>query len=200
MVGGEIVAGQAIEAIWDGSQYQLLSRPALGHVPGEVFDYAGAACPVGSLETTGSSLVSQTAYPTLYANITTLWGAAAGGNFTIPDLRGRTTYSRDSGGSGRITVGGSGIDGTVVGATGGIQEQQLISTAQLPPYTPSGTVSVGAAIISVSTGTFSGGGSPAVASATSGNPSGSFSGTPVGSSSPFSTLSNGAIVLKCIKG
>ena len=138
MVGGEIITGQAVEAVWDGTEYQMTSQPALGHAPGEVFDYAGAACPVGSLETTGSSLVSQTAYPTLYANITTLWGAAAGGNFTIPDLRGRATFSRDSGGSGRITSAGGNFDGTVVGNVGGQQNQALTSTAQFPPYTPSG--------------------------------------------------------------
>lgn len=207
MVGGEIVIGQLVQAVWDGSVYQMVSAPSLGHAPGEVFDYAGASCPVGSLETTGSSLVSQAAYPTLYANITTLWGAAAGGNFTIPDLLGRTTYGRDDEGT-RITVAGGNFDGTVVGHVGGQQNQALTSTSQLPPYTPSGTITGSQATNAYLTGGSSADGFTAGGIGWSGGSGAStingssfgFSGAAVGSSSPFATLSNAAIVLKCIKG
>ena len=132
MVGGEIIAGQIVEVSYDGTQYQMLSTPALGHVPGEVFDFAGFSCPVGSLEATGSALVSQSAYPTLFANIANLWGASGGGNFTIPDLQGRTTYSR-GGSTNRITAAGGNFDGTVVGRVGG-QQNTTVDQAHLAAF------------------------------------------------------------------
>ena len=206
MAGGEFVAAQMVEAIWDGTEYQMTSVQALNKSPGEVFDYAGGSCPAGSLEATGSSLISQTAYPTLYALIGTIWGAEAGGNFTIPDLRGRTTFSRDSGGSGRITAGGGNFDGTTEGNTGGQQNGVLSSTSQLPQFTPTGQIFVNHVIngeintISLSSGQ----------QALSSNQTGTdvlnfwavFSGNAIGSATPnsFATLSNAAIVLKCVKG
>lgn len=225
MVGGEIVIGQLVEAMWDGTEYQMMSAPALGHAPGEVFDYAGSTCPAGSLETTGSSLVAQASFPTLFANIGTLWGSAAGGNFTIPDLRGRSTYSRDSGGSGRITVGGGNFDGTVVGHSGGTQSQS-ISQAMLPNVnfnvsgisltngapTMSTNVNTGAnsgAFTGISVGgvtnastSWNGGGGLNINFSLTTNVSVATQGVAAsgGSGAQVPTLSNAAIVLKCIKG
>jgi microcystin-dependent protein len=56
----------------------------------------------------------------------------------VPDLRGRTVFQVDSGGSGRITVAGGNFDGTVLGNTGGAQNQTL-TAAQIPAHTHSGT-------------------------------------------------------------
>jgi microcystin-dependent protein len=207
MVGGEITNGQIVEAIYDGTEYQMVSAPALGHAPGEVFDYAGATgCPVGSLETNTAS-ANQTTYATLFGVLGTTWGAAAGGNFTIPDLRGRAVYGRDSGGSNRITVAGGNFSGATVGNTGGQQNQTLTSTGQLPPYTPAGTVST-TPIVNWTSAAPTGGTSTFQLSSQStgtGDVGGlsvpaTFTGTPVGSSNPFATLSNAAIVVKCIKG
>jgi len=220
MAGGEFVAAQIVEAVWDGTEYQMTSAPALGHAPGEVFDYAGASCPAGSLEATGSSLISQTAYPTLYVTLSTIWGAAAGGNFTIPDLRGRTTFSRDSGGSGRITAAGGNFDGTTEGNTGGQQNSTLLQ-ANLPSvnFAVSGTLTnnslemggTGTVGCNAPGGQCSGGGNLAyeystVAQNTSSPTSDVTIGvsqviaTSGGSGTPLPTLSNAAIVLKCVKG
>lgn len=206
MVGGEITSGQVVEAVYDGTEYQLVSSPANPHMPGEVFDYADASCPTGSLETTTAS-ASQVTYATLFGVIGTEWGPAAGGNFTIPDLRGRAVYGRDSGGSNRITVAGGNFSGATVGNTGGQQNQTLTSTGQLPPYTPAGTVST-TPIVNWTSAAPTGGTSTFQLSSQStgtGDVGGlsvpaTFTGTPVGSSNPFATLSNAAIVVKCIKG
>jgi microcystin-dependent protein len=200
MVGGEILAGQAVEAEWDGTEYQMVSQPALAYPPGAVFDYAGAACPAGSLATNGSSLISQTAYPTLYTIVGTIWGAAAGGNFTVPDLEGRATYGVDTEGT-RITAAGGNFNATNVGATGGRQNQALSSTAQLPVFTPS---IVSPIALSASVGGVAGSGSEIINNlgSTLQNVSISASFNSIGSASPssFATLSNAAIIWKCIKG
>jgi microcystin-dependent protein len=73
----------------------------------------------------------------------TLYGSGDGAStFNIPDLRGRVTTGKDDmGGSAanRITNSGSGIVGTTLGAVGGAEKETLI-TANLPAYTPTGTV------------------------------------------------------------
>ncbi|WOH58530.1 tail fiber protein [Bradyrhizobium sp. BWC-3-1] len=71
--------------------------------------------------------------------------------FGIGDLRGRVVAGKDNmGGSaaGRLTgsgnaFGAQGGDPTILGATGGAQSSTLL-TANLPPYTPSGTITNGA--------------------------------------------------------
>ena len=213
MVGGEIVAGQAVEAVWDGSEYQMVSPPALGHAPGEVFDFAGTVCPAGSLEANGSPGIVQSAFPTLFAVLGTTWGAATGGNFTIPDLRGRATYSRDGTG-GRINAAGGNFDGTVVGHVGG-QQFVTLSSGNIPSLS-TGSFSVGTGALTLNgngvsacnnaLGQCAGGGTTAyVYSTTASNLSGSTGPGAItvalnGANSLFGTLSNAAIVLKCVKG
>lgn len=203
MAGGEIVSGQSVTAVYDGSQYQMVSAPALMYPPGVVFDYAGAACPTGSLETTGSSLISQTTFPTLFGIISTTWGPAGGGNFTIPDLRGRATFNRDSSGSARITVAGGNFDGTAIGNVGG-QQNRVVGQGNLTNFSlvisdPGHTH--GYTAMSTGGSPTPGGGSgfsvQSLTTVSSGTGIGVTSG---GSSIPLPTLSNAAIVVKCIRG
>jgi hypothetical protein len=76
-------------------------------------------------------------------------GANAGADFasnkqiTLPDCRGRTLAGLDDMGNaaaGRLTATFFGTSATVLGAAGGSQSITLL-LANLPPYTPSGTVS-----------------------------------------------------------
>ena len=76
----------------------------------------------------GSSFSAVT-YPYLSAKL---------GGTTLPDLRGRSRFYLN-GGTSRITTAGSGIDGDTRLAAGGSQTVTLI-TANLPAYTPSGTL------------------------------------------------------------
>jgi hypothetical protein len=211
LAGGEIIGGQFVEVIYDGTQYQLRSytKPI-----GEVFDFAGSACPIGSQETTGGTVVAAT-FPGLNTVLGTIWGTSAG-NVVVPDLRGRATFSRDIGGSGRITVAGGNFDGTVVGNVGGAQSA-LISQAQLPSvnFTNSGiTLTNGVPAFSVVGG--AGGQGFAGVQGTLSSPTGSLTGiastivTNVsvnsqgsaasgGSAAIRSELSPAAIVIKCVK-
>jgi microcystin-dependent protein len=125
--GGELVGGQMAQVVYDGTQYQI-SNPAHYKPIGEVFDMAGL-CPLGSVEAIGQA-VSATTFPGLSSVLGTIWGTSSG-NVVLPDLRGRATFSRDSGGSGNISVGGGNFDGTIIGNRGG-QQFQVLTQAQLP--------------------------------------------------------------------
>ena len=209
MVGGEIVAGQTVEAIFDGVNYQMVSQPALGHTVGEVFDYVNL-CPVGSLETVGDANVPQAAYPTLFALVGSSWGPASGGNFTIPDFRGRAAYSRDLTGV-RITAASGNFNGAVVGAAGG-QQNVTIAQQHLPNITLTTSISAGQGshLHTVPWGVtgsgFGGGGSAGALGGFTTNTSTvtlpAMSGTtPLGGfSAALPTLSHAGIVVKCIKG
>ncbi len=62
-----------------------------------------------------------------------------GGN-TLPDLRGVARYTLNQG-TGRLTSGGSGLDGNTRFSIKTSQANTIV-TGNLPPYTPSGTVSI----------------------------------------------------------
>jgi len=202
-VGGEIVAGQIVEAVYDGTQFQMTSHPALDMMPGVVFDYAGAAgCPVGSLLADGSNQLTAT-FPAASSVLSTSWGNPGGAQFTLPDLRGRATFSA-TGASNRITVAGGNFDGTVVGNVGGRQNQTL-TDAQLPVENLTFTGSAGnlPTNLGISNGlrnvpsdgaTYVGYADPATETFT---PAGTISSFGGGTSHPV--LSNAAIVLKCVK-
>lgn len=207
MVGGEIVTGQLVEAVYDGTEYQMTSDLALPYGPGTVFDYAGGAgCPVGSASALGGNLATAT-FPTLSAVLGVSWGNPGGGNFTLPDLRGRTTFGLDNGAA-RITVAGGNFDGTVFANVGG-QQNWTLTTAQLPTITPSfsGTAQTWTSnqnTVAFSTGTLSGGSGSSDFFVTS-TGSTTVTVTPAGTISSFGSgnshpvLSNGAVVLKCVK-
>lgn len=69
---------------------------------GSVTAYAGSSVPTGWLLCDGST-VSQTTYADLYALIGTTYGPASGGNFTLPDLRGRAAVGVNAGGAAYLT-------------------------------------------------------------------------------------------------
>jgi hypothetical protein len=203
-VGGEIVTGQIVEAVYDGTEYQMISRPALDHVPGEIFDYGGAAgCPAGSFEANAQT-VTTTSYPTLGTVLSTTWGAPGGGLTQIPDLRGRATYEFDGSGA-RITVAGGNFNGAAVGNVGG-QQNNVVNKANLAafalPVTDPGhshTYVNQATLAAVQAGASATNFWQNTVTASTGA---SLTGITVasgGSSTPLPTLSNAAIVLKCVK-
>lgn len=82
-----------------------------------------------AVNTSGTQSGTHTAYNVPY-------GVASATNFNLPDLRGRTAAGKDNMGgtaANRITSGGSGILGTVLGATGGA-ETHTLTTAQLAAH------------------------------------------------------------------
>lgn len=140
------------------TRWELVNPPA---VPvGGVVPYFGGTVPAGYALPTGQNLSAAT-YPVANAVLGTTYGSPGGGNFAMPDLRGRVFAHLDSGGSGRITVAGGNFDGTTLGDAGGGQNQTL-TQAQLPIFsqTPtfSGTLATWNANQSVVNGVQAGGG------------------------------------------
>jgi len=65
-------------------------------ITGQVMDWAGSSAPTGWLLCDGSA-VSQTTYAALYAVIGVTYGDPGGGNFNLPDFRGRVTMGVNDG-------------------------------------------------------------------------------------------------------
>lgn len=122
------------------TRWELLNPPDV-LIGGIVPYFGGAPVPSGFALCQGQNL-SATTYPAANLVLGTTYGNPGGGNFTMPDLRGRFFFNLDAGGSGRITSAGGNFDGTVLGNTGGAQSRNL-SSNQIPQFsfTPSGAVS-----------------------------------------------------------
>ena len=103
---------------------------------GVVLPFAGSTAPTGWLLCFGQA-VSRTTFASLFAALGTTYGAGDGTTtFALPDLRGRIPGGKDNmGGSAasRLTSGGSGVDGTTIGAVGGAQTHTL-TEPQMPSH------------------------------------------------------------------
>lgn len=101
---------------------------------GMVSPHGGSAAPSGWLLCYGQN-VSRTTYAALFTAISTTYGAGDGSTtFGLPDLRGRVVAGQDDmGGSSanRLTGLTGGIDGDVLGGTGG-DESNALTAAQTP--------------------------------------------------------------------
>ena len=89
--------------------------------PGIITPFAGSAAPTGWLLCYGQS-ISTTTYAALFAAIGTTYGGS-GGNFNVPDLRGRTAIAADNMGgtdAGRLT-----ITANTLGTAGGVETHPL---------------------------------------------------------------------------
>lgn len=102
---------------------------------GAVIPYAGDTEPSGWLLCAGQSL-SRVTYAALFAVIGTTYGSVDGDSFTLPDLRGRVVAGQDDMGgtsANRLTAQTGGVDGDVLGASGGA-ETHTLTTAQMPAH------------------------------------------------------------------
>lgn len=127
--------GETVDCFNDGAGNMKFKN--LGRV-GEFWEHAGNTIPawVGGC----------TVPPYLYCNGTTFSSATYPqlaivlGGTTLPDCRGRVRIPLNDG-TGRVTSAGGGVDGNTNLSGGGTQTNTLI-TANLPPYTPAGTITV----------------------------------------------------------
>lgn len=137
--------GEIVEIVNIGGQIRFKN---LGRV-GSYWDDCGSSVPawvsgsnpVPYLLCDGSAF-SSASYPQLATKL---------GSTTLPDARGRARFALD-GGTGRISSAATGFSGSSVGSFGG-QQTITLGTSNLPPYTPSGTitsslVSVGGNLVS----------------------------------------------------
>ena len=120
-----------------GSERELQA----GSPTGSVIAFAGTAAPTDWLLCYGQA-VSRTTYAALFAVISTTYGVGDGSStFNLPDLRGRVVAGQDDmGGSSanRLTDQSGGVDGDVLGDTGGAETHTLV-VGELAAHTHDGS-------------------------------------------------------------
>ncbi len=175
---------------------------------GLMLDYAGVSAPNGWLLCFGQN-ISQSTYSALFAIIGTTYGNPCGGNFTLPDLRGRVNAALDSLGgtpANRLTNNASsGVDGSALNNSGGAQNYTM-TQATLPNYTlPDAlTITLSAAdnpVPNAVSGAFAGaGGTEAIQVNAFSAVTGAFTGSVTigGSATPVNTVQPTLIVTKII--
>lgn len=102
---------------------------------GTVMDFAGASAPTGYLMCDGAT-VSQATYASLYAVIGHTYGAdPGGGNFILPNAKGRATIGAGQGSTYANGVDAAGTNFALAGS-GGMEKHKLV-TAELAAHTHS---------------------------------------------------------------
>jgi microcystin-dependent protein len=134
-----VITGAGIALNKPDNAQLLAAIRALGTPVGVVESYAGSTAPTGWLLCAGQ-VVNRVTYAALFAVIGTTYGAGDGSTtFGLPDLRGRTIAGKDDMGgtaASRLTntgVGNPGVNGTTLGATGGV-DRHTLSSAQMPAH------------------------------------------------------------------
>lgn len=136
---GAMIAGTPYVLKFDSAASAWVLRSYFGsptNLPlGAVVPYAGSTAPNGNFALAYGQCISRTTYASLFAIVGTAYGSCDGSTtFGLPDLRGRVVVGLDNMGgtaAGRVTSAVSGLDGTVLGGTGGAQSM-TIAQANLP--------------------------------------------------------------------
>jgi microcystin-dependent protein len=114
-----------------------------GSMPiGSGVDYWGSTAPSSNFVFAFGQALSRTTYATLFARLGTAFGGGDGATtFNVPDCRGRVRAGKDDMGgtsANRLTNQPGGLNGDVLGATGG-GETHTLTEAQIPAHTHSVT-------------------------------------------------------------
>jgi len=149
LLAGTLIAGTPYAATYNNSDAVWYLRGFFGNpynVPlGGGMVFIGTTAPNSSFVFPYGQAINRTTYATLFALTGTAFGVGDGSTtFNLPDLRGRVPAGKDDmGGSAanRITNAGSGIVGTTLGASSTAETVTLV-TANLPAYTPAGTINL----------------------------------------------------------
>ena len=159
---------------------------------GAGIDYWGATTPNSSFAMATGQPISRTTYATLFSLFGTTYGSGDGSTtFNLPDKTGRVSAMMEATAT-RLTSTHFGGNSVNLGAVGGLQSNTLV-TANLPPYTPAGSITINP-IAAAHGSTFSTANSsqftdPNGTVQPSVTPTGSFSGSPQGgTSAPFRTI------------
>jgi microcystin-dependent protein len=185
LLAGTIIQGTPYVAVYNNSDGAFYLQGFYGNpynVPlGAGMDYWLSTAPNSSFVFPIGQAISRATYATLFAAMGTTYGNGDGSTtFNLPDKTGRVSAMKEAAAT-RLTSTYFGGNSTQIGAVGGAEKETLI-TANLPPYTPAGTIAInsgGAAKndISAQAGSGSAGGSDLA------NITAAFTGTPQGGTS-----------------
>jgi microcystin-dependent protein len=150
LLTGMLVQGTPYVALYNHSDQVFYLRgfytsPYLIPIGGGL-DYWGSTAPNSSFAFPTGQAISRATYSALFAIMGTTYGPGDGTTtFNLPDKTGRVSAMKEAAAT-RLTATGGGVDGATMGAAGGAQTRTL-ATANLPPYTPAGTIANGAITI-----------------------------------------------------
>lgn len=145
---GFLVAGSPYVVLYNATNGLFYLQNSFGNpylIPiGGMIDFTGTTAPNSSFVFPYGQAISRTTYSTYFAMVSTTYGSGDGSStFNVPDLRGRVAAGKDDmGGSAAARLSGTTITSggaTTLGGTGGA-EIKTLATANLPPYTPSGSI------------------------------------------------------------
>lgn len=149
---GVLVQGTPYVALYNNSDaawylHGFYSNPY--QIPiGASVDFWGATAPNSAFALMYGQAISRTTYATLFSLFSTTFGTGDGSTtFNIPDLRGRVVAGKDDmGGSAASRLSSATITSgaTTLGNVSAATETKTILTANLPAYTPTGTITNGA--------------------------------------------------------
>lgn len=142
-IGGMITGGiYTFTYYLAGDCYLLTGGPPATKLIGETIIWNASTLPPLCLWEDGSA-VSRTTYSALFAVIGTQFGAGDGSTtFNVPDSRGRVDAGKDDMGVGaasRLTGASGGVNGAMLGASGG-SETHTLTSAQMPTHNHSASV------------------------------------------------------------
>jgi microcystin-dependent protein len=145
LLAGTIIQGTPYVAVYNGGDGVFYLRGFFGNpynVPlGAGMDYWGSVVPNSSFAFPAGQAISRTTYATLFAIMGTAYGTGDGSTtFNLPDKTGRVSAMVEATAT-RLTSTYFGANSTALGATGG-RESSTLLTANLPPYTPQGTMAL----------------------------------------------------------
>jgi len=161
LLAGTIIQGTPYMATYnnsDGAFYlqgffgNPYSVPLLGGL-----DFWDTITPNSAFIFPAGQAISRATYSAAFARWGTTYGAGDGSTtFNVPDKTGRVSAMKEAVGT-RLTTAKVGVDGGTMGATGG--GTQTLVLANLPAYTPAGTITNGAITLTGGTvgGTSAGG-------------------------------------------
>jgi microcystin-dependent protein len=145
LLAGTIIQGTPYVAVYNNSDAAFYLQGFYGN-PYNVpllggLDFWDTIAPNSSFIFPAGQAISRTTYSAAFARWGTTYGAGDGSTtFNVPDKTGRVSAMKEAAAS-RLTATYFGGNSTNLGATGGGESSTLI-TANLPPYTPGGSVSV----------------------------------------------------------
>ena len=155
-------------------------------------DYWGTTVPNSAFAFPAGQAISRTTYANLFAIMGTTYGTGDGSTtFNLPDKTGRVSAMKEAVQT-RLTGNPSGFggDSRYLGQTGGGENSTLL-TANLPPYTPTGGLSLNAGSL---TGTASFGAAPIISGTGSGMGGGGAYGIAGGTSVTISGAPGGSFI------
>ncbi|HXN87989.1 MAG TPA: phage terminase large subunit, partial [Methylocella sp.] len=157
--GGELLAGTIIQgtpyvATYNNSDSAFYLQGFFGN-PYNIplaggLDYWASTAPNTSFAFPIGQAISRTTYSALFALTGTTYGAGDGSTtFNLPDKTGRVSAMKEAAAT-RLTSTYFGGNSTAIGAVGGAEKETIV-TANLPPYTPGGSIANGAISIANNT-------------------------------------------------